>query len=68
MNIELLPVDKKYPKKFHVRVNRCHCHPETCCCNDWAVFDPMGKKHSTFFERHTADDVAYALNLKEELP
>jgi hypothetical protein len=64
MSIELLPPDKKYPKKFHVRVNYCKCHPETCCCNDWAVFDPNGKKHSTFFAEDTAHEVADALNLK----
>ena len=48
--------------KFTVSVNYCQCHPETCGCNDWAIFRPDGTKHSTYFHRETADEVANALN------
>jgi hypothetical protein len=62
MSIELLPPTKTYPKSYHVRYNYCQCHPETCCCNDWAVHEPNGNKHSTYFHRNTAIEVADALN------
>jgi len=25
--------------KFTVKQNYCNCHPETCACNDWVVYD-----------------------------
>lgn len=62
MSMELLPPDPVYPSGYHVRSNWCRCHPETCCCNDWAVHSPDGKKHSTYFHQKTADEVAYVLN------
>ncbi len=64
MSIELLPPDPEYTDAYHVRSNWCRCHPETCCCNDWAVHAPDGEKHSTYFHRETADEVAEALNMK----
>jgi hypothetical protein len=64
MSIELLPPDPNYPNCYHVRTNYCRCHPETCCCNDWAVHKPGGEKHSTYFHRETAEEVAEALNAK----
>lgn len=48
--------------RYTVGPNPCDCHPETCCCLDWAVFAPDGKKHSTQFTRRTADEIAAALN------
>ena len=62
MSIELLPPTPKYPNSYHVRTNYCQCHPETCCCNDWAVHDHNGEKHSTYFYRKDADGVANDLN------
>ena len=64
MSIELLPPDPQYPSGYHVRTNYCRCHPETCCCNDWAVHGPDGEKHSTHFHEETAGLVAEALNHK----
>lgn len=48
---------------YHVRPNRCNCHPETCCCNDYAVHKPNGEKHSTCFNKDTALEIVDALNL-----
>ena len=48
--------------KFTAARNHCNCHPETCCCKDWAVFNPDGRKHSTHHEKVTAQQVADALN------
>ncbi len=62
MSIELLPPDIEYQNAYHVRSNWCRCHHETCCCNDWAVHEPGGKKHSTYFHRETAEEVAESLN------
>lgn len=64
MSIEYLPPTPRYPNKYHVRQNWCDCHPETCCCNDWAVHFHNGNKHSTYFKRQAAEDVAYALQFK----
>lgn len=58
MSIELLPPTPKYPKEYHVRPNYCTCHPETCCCNDWAVHAPDGSKVDTFFYKQAAVDHA----------
>lgn len=62
MSIELLPPTQNHPKEWHVRPNSCNCHPETCCCNDWAVFSPAGKKHITFFCKTDAKDFAEMKN------
>ncbi len=44
------------PPKWVVKPNRCNCHPETCCCDDWAVYSPSGEKELTFFNKHHADE------------
>jgi hypothetical protein len=45
--------------------NYCNCHPETCCCNDWAVYSG-NKKVNTFFDRAKAEEYVdvYNANLK----
>ena len=48
--------------KYKVERNHCTCHPETCGCNDWRITAPDGNKHSTFYHKATADEVANALN------
>ena len=48
---------------YEVRLNFCNCHPETCCCNTWAVYQPDGTKHSTFCYRSEAYEVAQNLNI-----
>jgi len=62
MSIELLPADKKYPKKWHVRINSCDCHPETCCCSDYVVCSSDGERYSTFNNEAMAEDIAELLN------
>ena len=54
--------EKESPVHYTVGVNHCNCHPETCCCDAWAVFGRAGKKHSTHFVRSTAEQTADALN------
>jgi hypothetical protein len=49
--------------KYKVVPNRCKCHPETCCCNDWAV-EYEGKKIDTFF--HEDDATEYAILLTQQ--
>lgn len=48
---------------YTVKINYCTCHPETCCCNKWVVIDTNGEKHSTYFHKNTAQEVAEALNM-----
>lgn len=47
--------------RFTVNHNRCRCHPETCACLPWAVFEDMVRM-STFYDKPTAERVANALN------
>lgn len=51
---------------YHVDVNRCKCHPETCCCNDWAIFDKDGKRHSAHHTEKLANEFCDLLNLREK--
>jgi hypothetical protein len=49
-------------KEFTVGRNRCNCHPETCGCDDWAVFTPKGKKWETFYNKENADEIVKLIN------
>lgn len=37
-----------------VERNNCRCHPETCCCNEWAVAMPYGET-LTFYRKEAAE-------------
>lgn len=54
-------------QEYQVKPNSCNCHPETCCCNDWAVYSTGGEKHSTHFKREVAELVVEALNTKHSI-
>ena len=47
---------------YPVKGNRCDCHPETCCCNDYAVHTYTGEKFATFYTKEQAHKVADAFN------
>lgn len=49
-------------KTYSAKPNRCGCHPETCCCNDWAVFDSNGARIGTYFREEDAEETAEYLN------
>ena len=51
--------------KYTVGPNHCRCHPETCCCDDWAIFNPDRSKHSTHYSKEHADEYCFLLNEKE---
>lgn len=53
-------------EQYCVSTNRCLCHPETCCCNKWAVYNPYGGKHSTHYKKETAELVTKALNKQDK--
>lgn len=42
--------------------NYCDCHPETCCCDKWAIYKPNGEKYVTVYMKATAEDLTEALN------
>lgn len=58
---------KKY---YYVGRNHCRCHPETCCCNDYAIY--YGEKwydsiyidsqHSTHYSEGVANEICDLLN------
>lgn len=68
MSIELLPADQLFTEKFTVRRNQCNCHPETCCCRDWAIYTDDGEKYDTYMHRERADEIAKLLNDSEQDP
>lgn len=50
-------------KRFTSGRNLCGCHPETCCCKDFAVWDgASGGRHSTYPTEDAAEQAAQALN------
>jgi hypothetical protein len=57
-------IRQELPKRYTVEPNSCSCHPETCCCNDWAVYD-KGKKVITFFEKCAAERYCEYLNKED---
>lgn len=68
MSAEYLPPPQEYPNRYHVRRNRCGCHPETCSCGDWAVYSASGEKlRGSFFYKDDAEIHAAHLNSPENL-
>lgn len=53
--------------EYKVGVNYCNCHPETCCCNDWAIYNENDEKYSTFFRKEVALEICELLNNKERV-
>lgn len=52
--------------RYKVKPNYCNCHPETCCCDDWAVIDTTDQStFTTCFRKDAAIATADALNLQE---
>lgn len=42
-------------EKYYIGRNHCNCHPETCCCNDWAIYDSEDDEvFETFFRESEA--------------
>lgn len=48
--------------EYKVIINRCNCHPETCCCDDWIVVDSKGEEQCSFFSFKRAEAFAAKLN------
>ena len=48
--------------KFFVERNYCHCHPETCGCDDWNIVNELGHKVCSFYHKSRAEDHADLLN------
>lgn len=52
--------------RYKVERNYCNCHPETCCCPDWAIIDTTdGLKYDSHNSETTAREIAAALNDQE---
>lgn len=50
--------------EFKVVPNRCNCHPETCCCNPWAVVDQAGNVYATAYHQDKAQNMIDVLTGK----
>ncbi len=50
--------------RYQVGQNTCNCHPDTCCCDDYAIYDTKNGylKHSTHFSETVAQEITDALN------
>lgn len=55
------PVPETKRPMYKLEKNRCDCHPETCCCNPWAILK-NGEKYVTIFEKLKAQTIVDALN------
>jgi hypothetical protein len=60
MGAGILTMNKS--KRYTHGPTRCDCHPETCCCQDWAVYNPEGRKHSTYNSEESAAAMAEILS------
>ena len=50
-------------KRYIVILTRCDCHPETCRCDPYTIYDTKEKeKFTTAYNKSTAQKVADALN------
>ncbi len=55
--------------KYYVGPNHCRCHPETCCCNDWAVYDSEDDEvFETFFRKEDAEGRLIELDSLDLIP
>lgn len=52
-------------REYSVRTNKCKCHPETCCCDDWAIYE-MERKILTIYDKEVAEWVSSRLNFSEK--
>ena len=46
---------------YKLERNKCRCHPETCCCDDWVIIK-NGEKFVTIFDKEKAEFITEALN------
>lgn len=54
--------------RYVVKGNSCNCHPETCCCDDYQIYDTVDKKkYLTMHNSDIADDVCAKLNRAESI-
>ena len=51
---------------YTVKLNYCKCHPETCSCNDWAIYDIKNEKVSSHFHKEEAEYYCKLYNKKEK--
>ena len=56
-----MPKATRYLNAYVVKPNWCRCHPETCCCDDWAIYDG-DELYSTYFRESEASEVCAELN------
>lgn len=51
---------------YVVELNRCSCHPETCCCNPYKI-TMDGEEFITVFNKEIAIHVCDALNKENKV-
>lgn len=47
--------------EYKVVSNWCNCHPETCCCSDYAIVNEQGEKITTVYSE--AEGNTYIIGL-----
>lgn len=69
----VVALESVYPF-YYVDSNRCDCHPETCNCDDYAIYiknSPNARttktKHSTHFTQKVAEEIAKSLNQSSQI-
>ena len=54
--------------EYRVGSNTCKCHPETCCCPSYAIYDSSNEKVPgyAFSDKVIAENVARLLNMEDK--
>jgi hypothetical protein len=52
---------------YYVERNYCNCHPETCCCNGYAIYSNTDEKIGSYFSKKDAEIVCNEMNNLESV-
>jgi hypothetical protein len=52
-------------KTYTLGSTRCDCHPETCCCSDYTIYE-NGKEYAQIVSKEIGDHIVEALNFFEK--
>jgi hypothetical protein len=67
MSLELMEPKLRPLPLYRVRLNRCTCHPETCCCDPWIVIAPDNTRvPGSFYLRLDAELAAARMNSRTD--
>jgi hypothetical protein len=51
-------------KKAYYKPTYCKCHPETCCCNPWSIYDENDELMCRVYDKEKAIKIVNSMNIK----